>query len=606
MQAHDPGIFSDMVVFLTTAAIIVPLVARAKVSPVLGFLLAGFLLGPHALGSFVRDYPALDWVAVTDSDKLAIFGELGIVFLLFLVGLELPIQRLVTMRKLVFGLGGAQVALSAVLIGAAASLFGAEPGAATIIGLSLALSSTAIVVEVLAQRQRLRTATGRTSFSILLLQDLAVVPLLLLVSILKPGGNGSVLTSIALAFGQAALAIGFIVVVGTALLRPLFRLVTSSQNLELFVAATLLVAVGSGLLTESAGLSMALGAFVTGLLLAETEFRRAIETAIDPFKGLLLGLFFFTVGMSIEIKEVVSHPLSLIGAVIGLIVVKGIIVAGLMRVFEFRWPAAIESAFLLGPAGEFAFIVLGMATVSGLIASAQSHFLIAVVSISMALIPILDVIARKVSRRFNTRIIEADPALAALPSEDQRARAIVVGYGRVGQLVSDMLDRHRIAHVITERQPKVVSEARAAGRPVFFGDGRNTQFLTKCGLMDAHAVIITMHTWPELDELVSAIRSMRPKIVIVARARDAEHARHLYEIGVTDAVPETIEASLQLSEAALVGLGVPAGPVIASIHEKRDEFREVLQGAVKEEGRTSLGVKAKAPSLDSSLKKAGS
>jgi CPA2 family monovalent cation:H+ antiporter-2 len=596
MQAHDPGIFADMMVFLATAAVVVPLLGRIKVSPVLGFLVAGFLLGPHALGSFVPSYAGLDWVAVTDAEKLSAFGELGIVFLLFLVGLELPIQRLVTMRKLVFGLGGAQVALSAVLIGAAASLLGAEPGAATVIGLSLALSSTAIVVEVLSQQQRLRTATGRTTFSILLLQDLAVVPLLLLVTIVRPGGEGSVFTSIALAFGQASLAIGFIVVVGTALLRPLFRLVTSSQNLELFVAATLLVAVGSGLLTASAGLSMALGAFVTGLLLAETEFRRAIETAIDPFKGLLLGLFFFTVGMSIEIREIASHPLALIGAVIALIAVKGVIVAGLMRVFDFRWPAAIESAFLLGPAGEFAFIVLGMAAASGLIASDQSHFLIAVVSISMALIPVLDIVAKKIARRFNTKITEADPALAALPSEDQRARAIVVGYGRVGQLVSDMLDRHSIAHVVTERQPKVVSEARAAGRPVYFGDGRNTQFLIKCGLMEANAVIITMHTWPEIDELVRAIRSLRPKIVIVARARDAEHARHLYELGVTDAVPETIEASLQLSEAALVGLGVPTGPVIASIHEKRDEFRVLLQGAV-EEGRTSRGVRAKASSL---------
>ncbi len=265
--------------------------------------------------------------------------------------------------------------------------------------------------------------------------------------------------------------------------------------------------------------------------------------------------------------------------------------------FDFRWPAAIEAAFLLGPAGEFAFIVLGMATVSGLLPSDQSHFLIAVVSISMALIPVFDSFAKKFARRFNTKITEADPALAVLPSEDQRVRAIVVGYGRVGQLVSDMLERHEISHVVTERQPKVVSEARAAGRPVYFGDGRNTQFLTKCGLMDANAVIITMHTWPELDELVRAVRSIRPKIVIVARARDADHARHLYELGVTDAVPETIEASLQLSEAALVGLGVPTGLVIASIHEKRDEFREMLQGAVQQAGHTSRGVRAKASSL---------
>ncbi len=251
------------------------------------------MLGPHALGSFIAAYPALDWVAVADADKLSLFGELGIVFLLFLVGLELPIQRLVTMRRLVFGLGGAQVACSAVVIGATASYLGVEPAAA-----AANRPEPGAVLDRDRRRAACRSSsvfvrrTGRTSFSILLLQDLAVVPLLLLVTILRPGNDGSVFTSIALAFGQASLAIGFIVVVGTALLRPSSRLVTSSQNIELFVAATLLVAVGSGLLTASAGLSMALGAFVAGLLLAETEFRRAIETAIDPFKGLLLGLFF--------------------------------------------------------------------------------------------------------------------------------------------------------------------------------------------------------------------------------------------------------------------------------------------------------------------------
>ncbi len=464
------------------------------------------------------------------------------------------------------------------------------------IGLSLALSSTAIVLEVLSEQERLPSATGRASFAILLAQDLAVVPLLLLVTILGPGKQGSIAAGLLQAFGQAALAIGLIVALGTVLLRPLFRLVASSQNTELFIAATLLVAVGSGVATAAAGLSMALGAFVAGLLLAETEFRRAIETALEPFKGLLLGLFFFTVGMSLDLGALLLNPLPVLAAVLALTAVKGIILAGLMRGFGFRVPTAIKTAALLGPGGEFAFIVIGLAASYSILPAEAATFVLAVTSLSMAMIPVFDYAGQKLAGRFE-KPEAVDPSLGLLPPEESTARAIVVGHGRVGQLVSDMLDRHNVPHVVTERIAKLVSEARREGRPVYFGDGRNTAFLERCGLKTAKAVIITIHTWPEIDELVAAVRSMRPDIVIVARARDAEHARHLYELGVTDAVPETIEASLQLSEAALVGLGTPMGPVIASIHEKRDEYRIALQKAAGAAGRESHGLRAKAAKM---------
>ncbi|MFA5950642.1 MAG: cation:proton antiporter [Hyphomicrobium sp.] len=594
VQPQDNGVLQDMMVFLAAAAVVVPLVQRMRVSPVLGFLLAGAVLGPHGLGAAANALPWLSWVSVSETTGLGAFGELGVVFLLFLVGLELPMQRLVTMRRLVFGLGGLQVAVSALALAAVAGLLGADARASTIIGLSLALSSTAIVVEVLAQQHRLRTAAGRASFSVLLLQDLAVVPLLLLVTILGTGQEGSILISIVTAFAQASLAVGFIVVVGTALLRPLFRLVASSENVELFVAATLLVAVGSGMLTASAGLSMALGAFVAGLLLAESEFRRAIETTIEPFKGLLLGLFFFTVGMSLDLEALATRPATIMAAVLGLVALKAAIVTPLMRLFRFSWPASVQAALLLGPAGEFAFIVLSLAMSTKLVPEGQGAFVVAVASISMAMIPLFDLLGHWLTKRLEARAgAFEDPALRALPPEETSARAIIVGYGRVGQLVSDMLDRHGIPHVVTERAAALVSEARSKGRPVYFGDGKNTQFLARCGLKDVHAVIITIHTWLEIDDLVRAVRSLHPKVVIVARARDADHARHLYELGVTDAVPETIEASLQLSEAALVGLGGPTGPVIASIHEKRDEFREALQGAIGTSGRVARGLRAK-------------
>ena len=594
VEPHTSFAFHDMTLFLVCAAVVVPLVERLRVSPVLGYLLAGALVGPHALGKVAESYPILSWISVDSLTGLSSFAELGVVFLLFVVGLELPIQRLVTMRRLVFGLGSLQVAVSAVVLGLIASLFVETAAAASILGFSLALSSTAIVVEVLSQQQRLRSGPGRAGLSILLLQDLAVVPLMLLVTLLGQNSDSYLAITILNAFAQAVIAIGLIVAVGSALLRPLFRLVASSDNVELFVAAILLVALGSGMLTAAAGLSMALGAFVAGLLLAETEYRRAIETTIEPFKGLLLGVFFFSVGLSLDIGEIAAHPLTIMAAVAALVLAKSAIVFALMRLYGFTSSQAIESALLLGPAGEFAFIVLGLALKLKLIAPDVASFTLAVVSVSMALIPAFDLLGKKGAIKLSPNEGQTtDPELLVTPDEEQKSDAIVVGYGRVGELVADMLEGHGLTYVVTERAPNLVHQGRSRKRPVFYGDAKTPQLLVRCGLMDTRAVIITIHTWAETDELVRTIREVRPDVVIVARARDADHARRLYELGVTDAVPETIEASLQLSEAALVGLGVPTGPVIASIHEKRDEFRIALQGAMTDKTRQLHGLRAK-------------
>lgn len=591
--AHDLSGLHDFLVVLAVAALFVPLVHRLKISPVLGFLSAGMLLGPNALGALSASYPALGWITIGSEKNLATMGEVGVVLLLFLIGLELSFKRLVTMRRLVFGLGGLQVLISGSLIAAAFWAFGFDPGAALVVGFALSLSSTAIVVELLAQQERLASATGRSTFSILLLQDLAVVPLLLLVSLIGPGREGSAVTGVVAGLAQALIAIGVILAIGSLMLRPIFRLVAESGNQEVFVAATLLVAVGSGLVTMGAGLSMALGAFLAGLLLAETEFRRAIEMAIDPFKGLLLGVFFFTVGMTIDIPVIVADPAPILGAVVGLMVLKAVVAAGLTRAFGYNWSTAIPVGLLIAACGEFAFILATQAEHFSVISDERSIFLKNVAAVSMVFIPFLDLLGRRLSRRY-TESAPVDPALALLPPEEGHATAIVIGHGRVGQLVSDMLERHKISHIVTERAAKLVSEARRGGRPVFFGDGKNTVFLERCGLRHAKAVIITMHTWHEIDDLVATVRSIRPDIVIIARARDAEHARHLYELGVTDAVPETIEASLQLSEAALVELSVPMGLVIASIHEKRDEFRNALLKAAGKAGRTKThGVRSK-------------
>jgi CPA2 family monovalent cation:H+ antiporter-2 len=576
--------YSDALVVLGTAGVVVPLVRHFGISPVLGYLGAGAVLGPLGLGSFMDKAPWLYWVTVVDPKNVSGFAELGIVFLLFLIGLELSYERLVTMRRLVFGLGSLQVVLSAAAIAGVAALVVDTPGAAVIIGSCLALSSTAIVIELLSNQRRLSTAVGRASFSILLAQDIAVVPILLFVSFLGNSTGSSVITGLVLAVANAALAIGLIVVLGRLLLRPLLRLVASTDSNELFVAAILFIIVGSAVAAGLAGLSMALGAFIAGLLLAETEFRKAIETTVEPFKGLLLGLFFFTVGMNIDFRELAREPLWLLASVVGLIAMKAALTCGLARLFRVPRVPAIETGLLLGPGGEFAFVIIGVATAYGLVTARSGSFTLAVTSLTMVLIPLLALAARRTTQWLEKRK-PLDPDLAVAPPADGTGHAIVVGHGRVGQIVCSMLERHSFPFIATDSDPASVAQYRRRGRQVYYGNAIDIAFLRSCGLMNAAALIVTIHTQAAIDEIVEAARSLRPDLVIVARARDATHASHLYAIGVTDAVPETIEASLQLSEAALVGLGLPAGPVIASIHEKRDEFRHELQEAAGRAGR---------------------
>jgi len=584
--------YSDALVVLGTAGIVVPMLRRWGVSPVLGYLGAGAVLGPLGLGSLIREFPALYWFTVGDAKNVAGIAELGIVFLLFLIGLELSLHRLLAMRRLVFGLGGLQVLITSALIAGVALMAGQTASNAVILGASLSLSSTAIVLELLSNQERLTTNVGRASFSVLLAQDLAVIPILMFISILAAVPGGSVLTSLGTALLQAAIAVAVIVVFGRVLLRPLFRLVATVRSSELFIAAVLFVVVAAGVIANQAGLSMALGAFIAGLLLAETEYRKAIEATVEPFKGLLLGIFFFTVGMDIDVRELVREPLWLVGGVLGLIAVKALLLIGFARIFRLSWPVAVETGLLLGPGGEFAFVGIGMATDLNLIDARLASFTLAVTAVTMALTPLLSFAGRRFASRLRSNR-PIDSELTTRPSSGQ-GHAIVVGYGRVGKVVCALLKEHGIHYIAADLDAPTVTRDRREGHDVYYGDATDPKFLEICGLAKAAGVIITIHAHDLIDVVVEHVRGLRPDILIVARARDADHARHLYALGATDAVPETIEASLQLSEAALVGLGVAVGPVIASIHEKRDEIRHALQEAARQAGRHSTrSVKAK-------------
>lgn len=575
----DPSVYKDAAVVLATAGVIVPIAKSFRINTVVAFMACGALLGPFGLGGLVSSVPLLSAITVSSPEALAGPAELGVAFLLFVIGLELSFERLMTMRRLVFGLGLGQVALSAAAIGTVAYALGQPAAASLIIGFGLALSSTAMVVELLSAKKRMMSSAGRASFAVLICQDIAVVPLLFLVSVLgAQNGGGSLLAGFAQALLQAFAAIAIIVLVGRRALRPLFRIVASADSPESFMAATLLIAIGTGMIAAAAGLSMGLGAFIAGLLLAETEYRRAIEVTIDPFKSLLIGVFFLTVGMGVNPAQLATHPLAIIGIAIGLFATKSLLVFGLARLFRLSKATALEAAIMVGPGGEFAFVLLSGAVAANLLDEEPASLVLAGVSLTMISLPFLARLAAALASRFAAPVILPDEA-KILPPDDHSQRAIVVGSGRVGRLVGSMLDEHGKPYIVVDSDAALITAQRRAGRPTYYGDATKPDFLRLCGLETAAALIVTIDNARAVDAIVLAARALRPDLVIVARARDATHARHLYEMGVNDVVPETIEASLQLSEAALVGLGVPMGLVIASVHERRDAFRAQLKPA---------------------------
>ncbi|MGI4765823.1 MAG: cation:proton antiporter [Janthinobacterium lividum] len=561
----------ELLLFLGTAGIAVPLFGRLRVSPVLGFLIAGVALGPYGLGSLAQVVPPLSALAITDTHRLDGIAELGVVFLLFMVGLELSFERLSRMRRLVFGLGALQVGGSAVLIGLPAALLGVPAPGAIVLGLALALSSTAVTVPVLAERKHLNSSAGRTVFSVLLFQDLAVAPLLFTVAALSSPREGGIGMELLFTLGPAVLALALIVLLGRLILRPLFHVVAATKSTESFMAACLLVVIGTGAVAVAGGLSMSLGAFLAGLLLAETEFRREIEVTIEPFKGLLLGLFFVATGVGLDLSAIVARPDLILALCVGVIAIKAVLVFALARLFRLPRGTAGEVALLLGPPGEFGFVLVAQAAAAGLLPDAVVHYATVAITLSMMLIPLLARLGARIGRR---------PAAASLPAEsppdDGEARVIIVGYGRVGRLVGEMVSLHDLPFIAVDGDSPLVRRERDAGAPVYYGDARRHEMLEKCGLDTARGLVVTLNDPRVAEDVVAAARGARADLTIVARARDAEQARRLYDLGATDAVPETIEASLQLSEAALVDMGVPAGLVIASVHEKRDEFRKLL------------------------------
>lgn len=566
----------DVVVFLAVAGLIVPLFRRARVGAVFGFLLAGVAVGPFGLGLFAKEYAWIRYITIEDQARVAPFAQLGVMFLLFMIGLELSFARLWSLRRYVLGIGGAQVVASIVVIGAALLAMGVQSEAAIVLGMALALSSTAIVMQLLQEQGRSGSSVGRISLSVLLFQDLMVAPILFVTGVLGRGEQ-NLLLGLSLALLQAGGAIVVIVGAGRYVLRPLLQIAGRTGSRDLIMALTLLIVIGVAAATESAGLSSALGAFLAGLLLGETEYRQQIEVDLEPFNGLLLGLFFITVGMTLDVRAVWASAHWLLLAVAALLAAKAVILYGAARIFGVGVAASAELALLLPQAGEFGFIVVALATASGLLEPSLAFFVLALVGLSMMATPLLALAARKLGgdlQRFDHG--------GELPQADEPGfenHVVIGGFGRVGQTVAGLLEAENIPFIALDTNGALVARQREAGRPIFFGDASRPEILERAGAGRASAFVVTLDTPEATERMVANARKRCPRAAVVARAVDRAHAMKLIELGAVDVIPEAVEASLQLAGRLLESLGLPDDKVKRRVvWARKEELGRLARG----------------------------
>jgi CPA2 family monovalent cation:H+ antiporter-2 len=561
----------DLLIILLAAVAVVPLFRRLRASAVLGYLVAGMLIGPHGLG------------LIRDTKAVAGLAQFGVVFLLFSIGLSLSTARLVALRRYVFGLGLAQVVVTAMVIWASLRVLGLESAPALVLAGGLALSSTAVVLQVLVERRELATTHGRVAFAVLLLQDLAVVPLLTLVPLLR-GQDAPVLTALGMAFLKAALALALILAAGRLLLRPLLRVVTRGGDPDLFVGIVLLLVLGIGWLTEHAGLSMALGAFLAGVLVAETEYRPQVEGDIHPFRGVLLALFFVAVGMGVDVA-MLSHRAPLLIALLGgLLLVKGCILFGLARAFRLGAGTAAAAGLMLAQGGEFGFVLFSLARDTAVLPDSIAKLAVLVVALSMAATPLLLAAGRRAAGRLDHSAAAHDPL--ARSAGELEGHVLIAGYGRVGQTLALLMESRGTPYLALDLNHERVAEARRQDLPVYYGDASRSEVLKAAGVERAQAVVITVDEPESASRTVQVVRRLAPELPVLARARDLAQCEELAGVGATAVVPEVVEGSLQLVAALLRQLGASRDEVEQILAEFRRETYGRLAALPEPAGET--------------------
>ncbi|WP_260928674.1 cation:proton antiporter [Novosphingobium sp. 9] len=558
---------SDALVILGAAGAVIPVFSRFRITPVIGFILIGVLVGPFGLGRHVFDHPWLGYVTITDPDGLEVFAEFGIILLLFSIGLELSFGRLWQMRRMVFGLGAMELLVTGAAFTFILSTMGQSTAGSLALGLALALSSTALVLKITSTS----TPVGRAALAMLLFEDIALVPIIFLLGALAPHADADGMKGLLSTLMWGGAVVAGLLIFGRFLLPPLFAQAARTKSPELFLAASLLVVILASLATAATGLSPIVGALVAGLLIAETEYHAEVEEITEPFKGLALGVFLITIGMSIDLSVVWKNLVPILLATLGVMVVKSIVTGLLLRLMGARRGTATETGILMSSPSETTLIVLSAATSAGLIQSGTAQFWQIVTALGLTVTPLLSLFGRLMAKRVDGVEDTHHPIM-----DDRTPPTLIIGFGRVGMLVADLLTTHKRPYYAVDSDADLVSQGKRQGYAVTFGNAGRGDAMRRLGVAHAKAVILTMDEPVTAQRLVRKLRGEFPDLPIIARARDVDHAAALYRAGATHAVPETLESSLQLSEAALVETGVAMGPIIASIHEKRDEYREQI------------------------------
>ncbi len=569
--AHGPSptLIKDLLVFLIAAGILVPTMRWLKIPNVIAFMLAGVALGPFALGHFAEQYPILTFFSITEPEAALPFAELGVLFLLFLLGVEFSFQRLWALRKVVLGAGATQTLLSAAVLAAAGWALGLDLAIAMVLGLAFALSSTAIVMQMMVEQKRAAQPVGQTSLGVLLFQDVMVAPILIFVGFvgIKSGANlGGVLLD---ALVRGLIAIAVIWALGQFVLGRVFLFATTIGGRDVLMALTLLTVVGAAAITYGAGLSVALGAFLAGLLVGETEFKHQTEVDLEPFKGLLLGIFFMTVGMGLDLPAIQEQLGPILAVMAGLIVVKVAIAYLACRVFAGGHRVGIETALLLAPAGEFAFIILTAAQSGNAISAETATFASAVAGLSMLLTPLLGQLGRRLAARA-PEPVDAEGMELTDPSEMEN-HVVLAGYGRVGHAVARILTGEEVEILVLDRDPDKVHQAREDGLKAYVGDAARPEILELTGLARAVQFIVTVDDTNRARDMVRCARGLHSDIEIFARAHDGDHATRLVGAGAGHVVPEAVESGLQMAGMSLECFGYDTETVRDLLARVRDE-----------------------------------